>query len=82
MHDGRFQTLEEVVDFYDLGVVDHPNLSNGLRVDREPDGAPLCLNLTDEEKAALVAFLKTLTDAVFTADPKWSDPFNYGNNEP
>ena len=33
------------------------------------------MNLDAEEKAALVAFLKTLTDAKLVADPRYSDPF-------
>ncbi len=78
MHDGRFKTLEEVVEFYNSGVVAHPNLSPPLRVPNPP-GAPLRLNLTAEQKAALVAFLKTLTDPNIATEPKFSDPFNYGN---
>jgi cytochrome c peroxidase len=39
----------------------------------------LRLNLTPVQKAALVAFLKTLTDASVTTDVKFSDPFNYGD---
>jgi len=82
MHDGRFATLEEVVEFYNSGVVDNPNLSPPLRVPTgpgRPPGPPLRLNLTTAQKAALVAFLKTLTDTTVTTDPKFSDPFNYGN---
>jgi len=81
MHDGRFATLEEVVEFYDHGVVDNPNLSPPLR---NPPGTPNAgqprrLNLTVQQKAALVAFLKTLTDPNLATDEKYSDPFNYGN---
>ena len=76
MHDGRFATLEEVVDFYNAGVVNNPNLSPPLR---GPGGQPLRLNLTTGQKAALVAFLKTLTHLSVTTDEKFSDPFNYGN---
>ena len=81
MHDGRFATLEEVVEFYDHGVVDNPNLSPPLR---NPPGTPNAgqprrLNLTPDQKAALVAFLKTLTDPNLATDEKYSDPFNYGN---
>jgi len=82
MHDGRFATLEEVVEFYNSGVVNHPNLSPPLRVPTPPGappGPPRRLNLTAEQKAALVAFLKTLTDPGIATDPKFSDPFNYGN---
>jgi cytochrome c peroxidase len=66
MHDGRFATLEEVVDHYSRNVKPHPNTDG--RVRRR-------LNLTDADKAALVAFLKTLTDPKFVTDPKFSDPF-------
>ena len=76
MHDGRFATLEEVVEFYNSGVVNHTNLSPPLR---GPGGQPRRLNLTAAQKAALVAFLKTLTDPSVMTDEKFSDPFNYGN---
>jgi cytochrome c peroxidase len=75
MHDGRFSTLEQVIEHYNIGVVNHPNLSPPLRT---PQGQPRRLNLTNAEKAALVAFLKTLTDTNLATDPKYSDPFNYG----
>lgn len=81
MHDGRFATLEEVVDFYNANVVNHPNLSPQLRLPPGPPGSPppgpRRLNLTEGQKAALVAFLKTLTDTSVTSDPKFSDPFRY-----
>lgn len=81
MHDGRFTTLEQVVEFYNSGVVDNPNLSPPLR---NPPGTPNAgqpkrLNLTAQQKAALVAFLKTLTDPNLATNEKYSDPFNYGN---
>ena len=79
MHDGRFATLEEVVEFYDHGVVDNPNLSPPLRNPPPGPPTPRRLNLTAVQKAALVAFLKTLTDTTVTSDPKFSDPFNYGD---
>jgi cytochrome c peroxidase len=80
MHDGRFASLEAVVEFYNSGVVNHPNLSPPLR---NPPGSPNAgqprrLNLTVEQKAALVAFLKTLTDRSLTTDVRFQDPFNYG----
>lgn len=74
MHDGRFATLEEVVEFYNSGVVAHPNLSPPLRA-RPPAQGALRLNLTTTEKAALVAFLKTLTDTSLVSDARFSDPF-------
>lgn len=74
MHDGRFQTLEEVIEHYDNGVEAHPNLDNRLRV-RGMMNRPKRLNLNQEEKEALVAFLNTLTDFNFINDEKFSDPF-------
>lgn len=82
MHDGRFATLEEIVEFYNSGVVNNPNLSPPLRVPTPPGappGPPRRLNLTADQKAALVAFLKTLTDPNLATDPRLADPFNYGN---
>lgn len=72
MHDGRFATLAEVVDFYSDDVQANPNLSNRLR---NNNGTPRRLNLSNGEKADLVAFLETLTDQNFLTDPKFSDPF-------
>lgn len=82
MHDGRFTNLEQVVEFYNSGVVDNPNLSPPLRLPPPPGqtvGPVRRLNLTPQQKAALVAFLKTLTDPNLAANEKYSDPFNYGN---
>ncbi len=72
MHDGRFNTLEEVVDHYSNGVEASPNLGAPFGV---IDGEVPQLNMTEEEKAALVAFLHTLTDEEFLTDPRFSDPF-------
>lgn len=51
MHNGAFKTLEEVVDFYNKGGGEHPN--------KDPLLKPL--NLTDQEKEDLIAFLDALT---------------------
>ncbi|WP_213522699.1 cytochrome c peroxidase [Nonlabens sp.] len=72
MHDGRFATLEEVVEHYNSGVQDHPNLNNALK---DANGMPQRLHLTDQQIADVVNFLKTLTDTDITTDPKFSDPF-------
>jgi cytochrome c peroxidase len=72
MHDGRFETLEEVVEHYNSGIAMHRKLDRKLR---NPDGTPKRLNLDALEKRALVAFLRTLTDETFVRDPKFSDPF-------
>jgi cytochrome c peroxidase len=72
MHDGRFATLEDVVEHYSSGVKANPNLSNQLRL---PNGQPRLANFSAADKVALVAFLKTLTDLNMTADVKYSNPF-------
>ena len=64
MHDGRFETLEAVIDHYSSGGKKHPN--RDVRI--QP------LNFTASEKAALIAFLQTLTDRKFLEDPQFSDP--------
>ena len=72
MHDGRFSSLEQVIEHYSTGVKNHPNLSPQLKLQ---NGQPRLLNLSAEDKAALVAFLKTLTDNTLATDPKFADPF-------
>src|SRR5262249_34825172 len=72
MHDGRFDTLEKVIDHYSKGIKPHRNLDPRLAgfLDR-----PRGINLTDSDKTALIAFLKTLSDERFLGDPKFSDPW-------
>jgi cytochrome c peroxidase len=72
MHDGRFTTLEQVIDFFDAGVQPNPNLDPRLRA---ADGSPRRLGLAPVQKAALVAFLRTLTDSTFLTAPRFADPF-------
>ncbi len=73
MHDGRFDSLEEVVEHYNSGIQAGPALDNRLRMPGTNN--PIRLNLTDDEKAALVAFMNTLTDTNITTDSKFNDPF-------
>ncbi len=75
MHDGRFTSLAQVVEFYNSGVQANPTLDPRLRA---PNGAPVRFNLTQAEKDALVAYLNTLTDAQFLANPKFANPFPRG----
>ena len=76
MHDGRFALLEEVVEHYNSGIKNHPTLSPALT---DVNNNPIRLNFSDTEKAALVAFLKTLTDNTVSTNPKWSNPFSKEN---
>ncbi len=75
MHDGRFATLEEVIEHYNSGVQAHPYLDDRLTPDLTPGGTPYELNLTQEQKDALLAFMHTLTDHPLINDVKFSNPF-------
>lgn len=74
MHDGRFATLEEVVEHYSSGIQNGPALDRRLR---GPDGQPIRPNFTETEKAALVAFMRTLTDTALLSDARFADPFRH-----
>lgn len=65
MHDGRFETLDEVIDHYITGGFHADNLGAVMRP----------LNLTDEDKQNLIAFIKTLADPDFMSNPIYSNPF-------
>lgn len=83
MHDGRFAKLEDVIEHYSTGIKLHPNLDGRLRNAGGPPGPPgrardrdtRGFQFSTQEKATLLAFLKTLSDKKFIADPKFSDPF-------
>ncbi len=60
MHDGRFRTLENVLDFYANGVVDSPTLDPSLK-----QNGRLGIPLNETEKKQIIAFLRTLTDQDF-----------------
>lgn len=69
MHDGRFFTLEEVVDHYSEHILDSPTLDPLMKLVGN-GGA----QLTQQEKQDLVAFLKTFTDEEFLTNPEFSNP--------
>ncbi len=71
MHDGRFATLEEVVDHYNSGIQPSSTVDPALEYTRVSGG----LQLTAQDKADLIAFLKTLTDQDLITNPDFSDPF-------
>ena len=70
MHDGRFKTLEEVVDHYDHGIKVSTTLDPALN-----STITTGLRLTAQDKIDLVAFLKTLTDEDLISDKRYSSPF-------
>lgn len=71
MHDGRFATLDEVIDHYSDDInFNSPNLNPQIKVH-----GPKQRLLTPQEKAALKAFLLTMTDTVFINNPAYKNPF-------
>ena len=68
MHDGRFGTLEAVLDFYSGSVTDSPTLDPILKQD-----GILGIALTENEKNVLVAFLNTLTDETYINDERFAE---------
>lgn len=68
MHDGRFGTLEAVLNHYSVGVQDSPTLDPLLKANGSP-GIPL----SAQEKIQLIAFLKTLTDYDYLSDRRFSE---------
>ena len=70
MHDGRFNTLEEVVDFYDQGV--EPNSTNiSPEMFHRSSSNGHIINLSPQDKKDLVAFLKALSDPSFVTNPDY-----------
>ena len=79
MHDGRFNTIEEVLDHYNEGIKKSATLNPLImEADNMAKGADVkfSLNLAAEEKVAIIAFLNTLTDYQFVTEEKFSSPFN------
>lgn len=75
MHDGRFETLEEVIEHYSSGIRNHNNLSIEIRSLINPQASLSGFNFTDTEKEALLQFLNILTDDSFVNDERFSSPF-------
>jgi cytochrome c peroxidase len=68
MHDGRFETLDAVIDHYASGGLPSPTRSRLVAG----------FVITGEEKRDLVSFLESLTDTAFLANPLFSDPWKNG----
>ena len=71
MHDGRFKTLEEVIDHYSDGVnFDHPNIHPQMAAH-----SGIQLRLSQQQKDDLLAYLRSMTDSTFLNNPAYSNPF-------
>lgn len=76
MHDGSVATLAEVVEIYAAGgrlIEDGPLAGDGRA---HPNKSPLVFetDLTEQDRADLVEFLRSLTDRAFTQDPRFGPP--------
>ena len=69
MHDGRFSTLEQVLNHYATNVQKTATLDPTLQANGQ-----LGIAMTDDEKAKIIAFLKTLSDEQFVKDYRFADP--------
>ena len=68
MHDGRFGTLEGVLDHYASGIEDSPTLDPILK-----QNGKFGISLSASEKKQIIAFLKTLTDNQYLTDKRFSE---------
>lgn len=68
MHNGRFETLDEVLAHYVSGVKDSPTLDPKLKTDSR-----LGIALTSTEQARIIDFLKTLTDEAYIRDTRFAE---------
>lgn len=70
MHDGRYSSIEEVVEFYSKRVMASQMLDSILK----PYGGQ-GIEFSYQEKIDLTSFLKTLTDSSFVQNPSYSNPY-------
>jgi cytochrome c peroxidase len=70
MHDGRFETLEEVINFYS------DSIKSSTTVDPLMPNDNGGFHWTQLEKLQLVSFLKTLSDTAYINNPEFSNPFD------
>ena len=70
MHDGRFATLDDVINFYSVGLQNSPTIDPLMQLIGQGGS-----QLTPAEKVDLKAFLLTLTDSTITTNPEFQSPF-------
>jgi cytochrome c peroxidase len=72
MHDGRFNTLDQVLEHYSSGIQNNENLDVRLR---DAQGVARKFNIPAGDREAIIAFLQTLNDVTVLTDPRFSNPF-------
>lgn len=70
MHDGRFSTIDQVLDHYDAGGHASPTVDPFMKF-TDPE---LQLGLTPLKRQQIIAFLNSLTDVEFQTNPAFTDP--------
>lgn len=70
MHDGRFKTLEEVIDHYNAGIKESSTADQTVLNTKDTG-----LFLTEQDKQDLINFLHTLTDETFLNNEEYKSPF-------
>lgn len=70
MHDGRFENLDEVLDFYSRGVQSTLYTDNKMAMKHQGG-----MHFTKAEKQAIIAFLETMNDSNLVKNPIFSNPF-------
>lgn len=73
MHDGRFATLDDVLDHYDHGIKDFKGLDPVLR---EANGTPKKVTMSPETKKNIKAYLQLMTDTSYLNNKDYSDPYH------
>lgn len=76
MHDGRFETLDDVIDFYSTAVVNSPSISPLMH--HVANGG---VRLTPTEREDLLSFIRTLRDDSFLTNPNFSKPEHFPDEE-
>ncbi len=76
MHDGRFETLEEIIEFYSQYLVNTPYIDPLMH--HIVNGG---VQLTQQEKSDLTAFIKTLEDEEFLTNPEFGKPVSFPGTE-
>ena len=76
MHDGSMSTIEEVIEHYNAIELHPLNFTLDPRLAGPPGANGQRLNLTSDQKEAMIAFLRTLSGVEVYTDERWSDPFD------
>ena len=70
MHDGRFKTLDEVIEFYSSGLQISPTIDSKMEFAHQGGS-----KFTTLEKTKIISFLRTLSDSSFITNKQFSNPF-------